>query len=203
MGYRNSLWITLCLIGLALVPCQAQEEHQASHPGPSWFVNLYHQHQDFFGKPFSFQGMESGLILDRHWYIGGYGSCFASRLTATVESNRLQVWIGQAGLLAGYLGKGGKKLYPGVQVSGGSFWMYYTEWAAGNVEGSATENSLQGRVITPSCFVAYDPCKWFNVRMGLSYPIYRFEAGHFERRELDHLSFTFGLVFRSVPNRRK
>jgi hypothetical protein len=32
------------------------------------FVTLYHQHHDFFGKAFSFQGIEGGVKLQRNLY---------------------------------------------------------------------------------------------------------------------------------------
>jgi len=97
-GIRIILVLLLVFASLLCICAQEQNDSLVTKTDVKPFVTLYHQHHDFFGKAFSFQGIEGGVIVQRNLYLGFYGAFFASNLKAEVNNEIQHVWIGQVGV---------------------------------------------------------------------------------------------------------
>ena len=160
------------------------------------FVTLYHQHHDFFGKAFSFQGIEGGVIIQRNLYLGVYGAFFASNLKTKVNNDIQYVWIGQGGVNAAYIIYPESRFHPGFQLNMGFFTLRYDADNFGLFQTEKAEFKLNGLVTSPQLFGELNITDWFKTRTGLSYNFYNYEDHpSVKSSNLNHLSFTFGLVF--------
>lgn len=164
------------------------------------FITLYHQHHDFFGKAFSFQGIEGGGLLNQRFYLGVYTSFFASNLNADINGFQRYVWIGQSGVLSGYLMKGERRINPGFQINTGYFAVRLDEERFGLFQLNRADESEEGWVVAPQLFGELGLKTWLKVRAGLSYNFYFPEnRSVFNQADLNGLSFTLGIVF--IPSR--
>ncbi|MDP2235588.1 MAG: hypothetical protein Q8J88_04045 [Bacteroidales bacterium] len=162
------------------------------------FVTLYHQPHDFFGKAFSFQGIEGGVIVQRSLYLGFYGAFFASNLKAEVDKDIQYVWIGQGGVNAAYVINGKNRFHPGCQLNIGIFTLRHDSANFGLFETSNASFRLNGLIVSPQIFGELIVAECFRIRTGLSYYLYSFKDNlNIEPSELNNFSFTFGLVFQS------
>lgn len=162
------------------------------------FITLYHQHHDFFGKAFSFQGIEGGVIFHRNLYLGAYAAFFVSNLKADINNITQYIWIGQGGFTSAYVIHQKRRLHPGFQLNAGYFSLRYDTEKFGLFETKNASSSLNGLVVSPQIFGEFTVTDWFTIRTGLSYNFYSYkDHSEVEASKLNHLSFTFGLVFRS------
>ncbi len=196
----NKIFLVLLLVfASALCIC-------AKEPGDSLitktklmpFVTLYHQHHDFFGKAFSFQGIEGGAIVQRSLYLGVYGAFFITNLKAEVNNDIQYVWIGQGGVNVAYVIHGKNRFHPGCQLNMGFFSLRHDADNFGFFESGNASFKLNGLIVSPQIFGELIVTEWFRIRTGLSYNFYSFKDHLIIKpSELNHLSFTFGLVFQS------
>jgi len=162
------------------------------------FFTLYHQHQDFFGKAFSFQGIEGGAIVQRNLYLGVYGAFFASNLKTEVNNKLQYVWIGQGGVNAAYIIYPENRFHPGCQLNVGIFTLRHDADNFGLFDTDNVSFQLNGLIVSPQIFVELIVAEWVKIRTGLSYNFYSFKDHlTINPSDLNHLSFTFGLVFNS------
>lgn len=159
------------------------------------YGNLYHQHHDFFDKAFSFQGLEVGLITNQNLLLGFYGSCFVTNLETKINNSLQFIWIGQGGLNVGYIFKTSKRVQPGIQLNSGVFSLRTDDNKFGLFKTNRTKFRLNGLVISPQIFGELKITNWFKIRTGLSYNFYSYkDHSVVNNSDLNHISFTFGLV---------
>jgi hypothetical protein len=162
------------------------------------FITLYHQHHDFFGKAFSFQGIEGGVIVHQNLYLGMYGAFFVTNLKAEVNNDIQYVWIGQGGVNVAYIIYEKSRFHPGCQLNMGFFSLRYDADNFGLFETGNASSKLNGLVVSPQIFSELTVTEWFKIRTGLSYNFYSYKDHSLVKTSnLNHLSFTFGLVFQS------
>jgi hypothetical protein len=162
------------------------------------FVTLYHQHHDFFGKAFSFQGIEGGVIVQRNLYLGVYGAFFVTNLKVEVNNDIQYVWIGQGGVNVAYVIHEKSRFHLGCQLNMGFFSLRYDADNFGLFETGNASVILNGLVVSPQIFGELTVTVWFKLRTGLSYNFYSYKDHSLVKTSnLNHLSFTFGLVFPS------
>jgi hypothetical protein len=160
------------------------------------FINLYHQHHDFFGKAFSFQGIEGGVIIQQDIYLGLYGAFFVSNLKSEVNNELQYVWIGQGGINAAYIIHPKSRFHPGCQINMGLFLLRKDADNFGLFETDKASFKLNGFVVSPQIFGELVVVDWFKIRTGLSYNFYSFKGDlMIKPSELNNVSFSFGLVF--------
>lgn len=158
------------------------------------FANLFHNHHDFFGKAFSFQGLEGGILINRSYFAGVYGSAFVSNLNATIGKQPAYIWIGQFGIMGGTMWHADKKVYPGCQLNLGYFTLRADENDFGILNG---DNAIRtgGLVLSPQAFAGFRLLKWLHIRTGLAYNLYvQRNPGNIQNTDLDNISFNFGFV---------
>lgn len=162
------------------------------------YVNLYHQHHDFFGEAFSFQGIEGGVVVQRNFYLGLYGAVFVSNLEAKINNDIQYVWIGQGGVNITYVANVENQFHPGCQLNIGYFSLRYDAENFGLFETSTASFKINGLVVSPQIFGELNVTNWFKIRTGLSYNIYSFKDNlMIKPAELNNISFTFGLLFQN------
>ncbi len=162
------------------------------------FVNLYHQHHDFFGEAFSFQGIEGGVVVRQNFYLGVYGAFFVSNLEAEINNDIQYVWIGQGGVNFTYVANVENRFHSGCQLNIGYFSLRYDAENFGLFETANASFKLNGLVVSPQIFCELNVTDWFKIRTGLSYNFYSFKDNlNIKPSELNNISFTFGLLFQS------
>jgi len=197
----NRIVLVLFLIFASLLRVFAQEPKDSllakSNVKP--FVTLYHQHHDFFGKAFSFQGIEGGIVVQRNLYLGAYGAFFASNLKTEINNEIQHVWIGQGGVNSAYIMNDKKRFHPGCQLNVGFFTLRYDADNFGLFETTNASFKVNGLIVSPQIFGELIVTEWFKIRTGLSYNYYSFkEQLRIKQSDLNHISFTFGLVFQNL-----
>jgi len=195
-GYRKILVLLLAVASAPRLCAQEPNDSLVTKTDVKPFVTLYHQHHDFFGKAFSFQGIEGGVIVQRNLYLGVYGSFFASNLKAEVNNETQYVWIGQGGVNAAFVIYAKNRFHPGCQLNMGMFTLRHDAENFGLFETDNASFKLNGLIVSPQIFGELIVAGWFKIRAGLSYNFYSFKDHlTINPSDLNHLSFTFGLVF--------
>jgi len=197
---NNKIILVLLLVFASTLCIYAQESKDSPKLkiNVKPFVTIYHQHHDFFGKAFSFQGVEGGVIVKRNLYLGVYGAFFVSNLKAEVNYKIQYVWIGQGGVNAAYMLYTNSRFHPGCQINAGIFTLRYDADNFGLFETDKASFKLNGLIVSPQIFGELIVAEWFKIRMGLSYNFYSFNDHlMIKQSDLNHVSFTFGLVFNS------
>jgi len=195
---NNRIILIFLLIFASILRIYAQESNDSLQIKTKVkpFVTLYHQHHDFFGKAFSFQGVEGGVIVKRNLYLGVYGAFFASNLKTEVNNELQYVWMGQGGVNAAYIIRDKSRFHPGCQLNMGFFTLRHDAHNFGLFETDKASFKLNGMIVSPQIFCELSVNEWFKIRTGLSYNFYSFnDHTMIKLSDLNHLSFTFGLVF--------
>lgn len=191
MNQSSKILILLFLLYNTVIQAQSLETENKLRP----YINLYHQHHDFFGEAFSFQGLEAGTHISAHLFGGLYASTFASNLQASVNNTMQYVWLGQCGILCGWLFTPQKKLHTGAQLNAGIFSMKTNGSDFGWSDINLLQNDLNGFTLSPQVFAGFTIAKWFELRAGLAYNFYLHNNQLYNCNDLNHLSFNFGFVF--------
>jgi len=196
---KNNIIITILLfvfLSAHIIFAQETNDSTTTTTNIAPFVTLYHQHHDFFGKAFSFQGLEGGVIIQDNIFIGLYGAFFVSNLNAEVNKEIKFIWMGQAGVEAAYIIYEQNRFHPGFQLNLGLFSLRNDDNDFGLFETEKASFKLSGIVVSPQIFGELIVTEWFKIRTGLSYNFYLFEDNSMiKSSELNYISFTFGLVF--------
>ena len=163
-------------------------------------INLYggfvHQHQDFFNKAFSFQGIEAGVILNHRLLLGGYGSTFVSNLAITLSNEPAFVNIAQAGLLIGTVKNNWKIIHTGWLLNVGYFSLKSdkSDFALFKPKNSSTK--INGLILSPQVYAEANITRWMRFRTGIAYSFYSFqEQSIITKTELQNISLNFGFIF--------
>jgi len=197
---NNRIILIFLLIFASVLRIYAQESNDSLQIKTKVkpFVTLYHQHHDFFGKAFSFQGVEGGVIVQRNLYLGVYGAFFVSNLKTEVNNELQYVWIGQGGINAAYIIRDKSRFHPGCQLYAGIFTLRHDAYNFGLFETGEASFKLNGLIVSTQVFGEWNVVEWFKIRTGLSYNFYSFNDHlSIQPSDLNHFSFTFGLVFQT------
>jgi hypothetical protein len=169
---------------------------EKSHTDIRIFGGLIHQHQNFFGKAFSFQGVETGIILNHNLIFGIYGSTFASNLGTEISNNPMYVLMSQFGLIGGIMQNDSKFFHAGFQVNIGYFSLQGDNFKMPLFNCSDHLISFNGPVLAPQVFAEMNATNWMRIRMGLAYNFYFFKNHpQVSRSDIEGISFNFGFVF--------
>ena len=197
-GIRIILVLLLIFATIQRIYSQESKDSLSAKTNIKPYVTLYHQHHDFFGKAFSFQGIEGGVIVQWNLYLGFYGAFFASNLKAEVNNVIQYAWIGQGGVNAAYVIHPEKRFHPGCQLNMGFFTLRYDADNFGLFETDNASFNLNGLIVSPQIFGELIVTEWFRIITGLSYNFYSYNDHlMIKPSDLNHISFTFGLVFQS------
>ena len=190
-------WLIILFLGINIsLQAQALVDSLRTQPEIAIFGTLYHQHHDFFAEAFSYQGIEAGVIVHRKLFLGAYGSFFASNLKFELNDTPTYGWMGQIGVNAGYVIYESKWVHPGCQLDAGRFTLRTDDHNFSIFETRKAAFSLNGYVLSPQVFGEFNLAQWCKIRTGLSYNFYYYkDHSTVQTADLNHLSFTFGIVF--------
>jgi hypothetical protein len=174
----------------------AHKKHDSIISDLKFYVALTHQHQDFFNKAFSFQGIETGLIINHKLFIGAYGSTFVSKLKAKLGNNPLYAFIAQGGFLVGAVYNDSKVLHAGWLLNMGYFSLKGDNFNFDIFKAQDIPIKVDGIILSPQIYAELNATKWMKLRTGLAYSFYSFENHSvITKSDLQNISFTFGFIF--------
>jgi hypothetical protein len=157
---------------------------------------LTHQHQDFFGKAFSFTGLECSGIINHHFLAGAYASSFLSTLNVEVAGNPLYLYLWQAGLSLGILTNDSTMIHAGVLVNAGAISAYGNPVDFSVIKGREQETEMTGLVLAPQGYGEINITGWFRTRVGLAYDVCIIDnQPRIKGTDLRNISINFGFVF--------
>jgi len=206
MGRNKFIFAFLCSVGLLTsIEIYAQDGHyEAIFGKPDTLIKkdiriyagFVHQHQNFFNKAFSFQGIETGIQNKKGLLLGIYGSTFVSNLKIEAEGNSMYIFISQAGLIASGIRKGYRKVHAGMLLNTGFFSLTVDE---SDFRPSKVENplhKLNGLVISPQILAEFNIANWFKLRTGFGYSFYQHhDQSIVSKEDLNNIFFSFGFIF--------
>jgi hypothetical protein len=164
---------------------------------PRVFLTLNHEHENFFGKAFSYQGISTGVILQNGWSMGLFLSTFASNLKVKIEDKPMFVNAWKNGFLVGKIFRPEKRFHPGLQLTAGNFNLGAADKKMNLFSISHAANRINGLVVSPEIYGEVDICQWFSVRTGLAWSYYNYPNDEvIQKSDLNNLSFDFGFIFK-------
>lgn len=163
---------------------------------PRFYGGLSHNHQDYYNQAFSLQGVEAGMILTDHLFLGIYGSAFVSNLKVEIENNPMYMLMNQAGFSGGYLRNSSKLFHTGLVLNAGYFSLAGDDAVMPLFRIAEHEISISGLVLSPQVFGELNVTRWMKFRTGLAYNFYSFENNiKVSGSDLDNISINFGFLF--------
>lgn len=161
-----------------------------------FYCGLTHQHQSFFDKPFSFTGIETGVILRNKMFLGAYGSSFLSNLEVENSNSKTYFSLAQGGLVSGVTYHSNKWFHPGALVNIGYFCL---TGSSSGFQFFDTQNptvTICGLVLTPQAFAGINVLKWMKLRLGFGYSFYTYNnQSVVSKSDLQHVSINFAFLF--------
>jgi hypothetical protein len=200
---RRLAGVVALILFLGPVAAQDMKYEYATDTKDTLFHNvrvyggLVHQHQDFFNKAFSFQGIEAGVIINHSLLAGAFGSLFVSNLDArTAVYPHLFVNIKQAGLFVGCVNHERRVFHTGWLLNMGYFTLDADEINFAVFDTQQVPIRTNGLVLSPQVFGEINITTWMKFRTGLSYNFYSFEEHPvIKRSDLNTIALTFGFIF--------
>jgi hypothetical protein len=163
----------------------------------SFYAALSHQHKDFFYKAFSYQGFETGVIINDKINTGLFVSTFASDLQVKIKSNPMFVTSWKTGITVGNTYSSEKMLHSGWLISAGYFSLKANNKQLDIFSAGKSIISLEGMILEPEVYSEINILKWFKFRAGLAYSFCSFEDHSVVNTDdLNNISVNFSfLVF--------
>lgn len=159
------------------------------------YGGLAHQHQDFFNRAFSFQGIEAGVLLNNSLLLGVFGSAFVSNLEVDIANNPTFLLINQAGITGGMVRNDSKLLHTGFLLSIGYFSLAGDSRKLQLFQASDHEITVSGLVLSPQVFAELNITGWLKFRSGLAYNSYSFDNNKMvAKSDLENFSLNFGFL---------
>jgi len=155
-----------------------------------------HQHHEFYHRAFSYQGIETGTMLNHTFLLGAYASTFASILQVTIENRPAYLQLWQAGLMGGIVTNDMDLLHEGFLVNVGYISIVADHSSYPLFKEKNTAISIGGLVLVPQAFAELNITEWMRARLGIGFDIYGFHnQSSIKRSDLQNISFNFGFLF--------
>lgn len=160
------------------------------------YAAFVHQHQNFFGKAFSFQAIEAGVMFPHGILLNASGAFFASNLHVDVHGEPAYVSMKQMTLGAGRVFMERKKVHPGLLLNGGYFSLRADKTDVPVFRKTDASLLLHGWTCAPQFFAEFNVVKWMKFRPGIAWNFYGFKNGSGIRKsDLQSGSANFAFVF--------
>lgn len=174
------------------------EPVNASGKNAKFYAGYNHQHQRFFEKAFSYQGIETGFIIDDKFLLGAYGSAFVSNLAVETDDQITNYLFSQAGMLIGFVHQKPKLIHPGILLTIGYVSINGDDSKMPIFNAPNQDIQTEGLAISPQLFAEIIALKWLKIRTGLGYNFYRInDQSDIKNSEIQDVAFTFGVFFGS------
>jgi len=160
------------------------------------YGGLLHQHQDFFNKAFSYQGIEAGAIINHQLTIGIFGACFASNLNIGINNHSTFINMKKAGLAVGQVYNDRKAIHAGWLINIGYFSLRGGDTNQKLFGHSTSDIKISGLSLLPEVYAELNIAKWMKFRTGIAYSFYNFEdQSVITSDDLQNVSVNFGFIF--------
>lgn len=170
-------------------------------------INIYggflHQHQDFFNKAFSYQGIETGIVLNHKLILGIFGGTFISNLNASVANNSLYLNVWKSGLVVGKVNNESKIVHTGWLLNIGYFSIVSDTANFSLFNPQHSSGKINGLILMPELYAELNITNWMKIRTGLAYSLYSFENQTLiKKTDLQNVSLNFGFIFGKFNNNK-
>jgi|GEM_PF-5670532 hypothetical protein len=149
------------------------------------YASLTHQHHDFYGKAFSYTGIEAGALFNRYFLLGLYGATFLSGLDVLVQNAPVRVWMRQAGLVTGASMNDSMIVHAGLLLNAGYV----------HISTDDPARHASGLVLDPQICGETNITGWMRFRMGIAYDLYALDRTGIEENDVRNFSINFALAF--------
>jgi hypothetical protein len=160
------------------------------------YGGFIHQHENFFSKAFSYQGIETGLFFKHQFNFGLNFSTFVSPLHTGRKDVLSEVLMSKFVLSGGIIFSEYRLIHPGILLNAGYFQMkgYLGESGLFNQESPSVH--LKGFIMAPQVYAEINALKWMKIRTGLDYNSYfKKESGIYSDVSLNGFSLSFSFLF--------
>lgn len=168
----------------------------AAGNNPRPYAAFVHQHQNFFGKAFSFQAIEAGVTFRSGMLVNATGAVFASNLRVDLQGEPMYVSIHQLTGGAGFVLQEWKKMHAGALLNGGFFSLRADKTDVSVFKKTDASLLVHGWTCAPQIFAEFNVLKWMKFRAGIAWNFYGFKNGYGIREsDLQNGSVNFTFVF--------
>ncbi len=162
----------------------------------SLYGGLLHQHQDFFNKAFSYQGVEAGTIINHQFTVSVFGATFATTLNAEIDNQPVYFSMMKAGFAVGQVYDEFNVLHTGWMVNAGYFSLSGNYNSQRLFDHDLMSIVVNGMLLSPEVYAELNVTSWIKFRTGLAWSFYNFENHPaIKRNDLQNLSVNFGFIF--------
>lgn len=200
--YKMRQIIILSLFLLLLSPAFSQEKTEplmtenTEYHTSTFYTSLVHQHQNFFQKPFSYQGIETGFSIHDKLNLGIYGASFISNLFIHRDDHPLYLFISQGGLFGGRVINTSSRFHIGGQLNIGLFSLAADPENFGLFKTKNKQIKIHGVILAQQFYGEINITGWLKLRTGVAYTFYTYEdQSKVSKKELQNTSVVFGFVF--------
>jgi len=160
------------------------------------YGGLIHQHQNFFLTPFSFTGVEAGVLLDRKIIVGAFGASFLSSLSVEISNVKTALSLTQGGLVFGAVHHFTGFLEAGLLLQTGILSVKGEPKVISKEGSNSGSFHIQGATVMPQMITGLCVAKYLKIRIGLGYSLYNFEGNSgISTKDLQNISLNFGFLF--------
>lgn len=202
--FKSVMFPLFCLLFTITVKLEAQEQIYKSVLGkndsiktkPGYYGGFVHQHQNFFDKAFSYQGLEFGVLLKNKFVTGIYAATFISDLNAEIEEKPMLIRMSQAGAMVGGIWKNHGILHVGWQLNTGYFSLNAESPEPNTDFSNNSDIFINGLVLSPQIYAELNITDWMKFRTGLACNFYFFaDEPTVEKSDIQNFSLNFGFIF--------
>jgi len=140
-----------------------------------FYAGFTHQHQNVYGKAFSLQGIEAGLIGRKGGFLALYGATFVSVLATEKAGTPLFIYLGQYGLLMGIRRGNPKRVHAGALLSTGCFSLVGSRASFELLHPRDLAVNCAGFVVSPQVYGQTSLTGCLQLRVGVGYSMYVFD----------------------------
>jgi hypothetical protein len=159
-------------------------------------ASFLHQHQDFFNKAFSYQGIEAGVIINNNLMLNANYLLFVSSLEVMGNNMPKFIHISKAGFSVGNIYSPHKLIHSGWLINLGYFSLTSDSVDCPIFEENDSRIKVSGLVFTPEVFAELNVLKWMKFRTGLGYSFYSFtEKEYLTQTKLQNFTINFAFIF--------
>lgn len=201
---KLKLLFLLCLTSAYSLQAETQNKsyeyitnpNQPSLNEVKFYERFFHQHQDFFNKAFSYQGLEARFNLNGKVIIGGFAGMFITPLSIEIDEKANFANAFKTGLTVGQFYHAEKIVHTGWTVNAGYSQIQTDETSFNTFDVPETASTYKSMLLSPELFTEAYITPWMKFKTGISFPFYNFEdQSVVQKDDLQSLSVNVGFTF--------
>lgn len=163
--------------------------------GSGFTAALTHQHQHFYGTPFSYTGIDICSAVHPQVMVGLYGTSFLSSLKIATGNGLPYLRMWQTGVVAGVSTDESNVVQTGLLLRTGYLSIEARSRESPVVYGTRPDIRTHGVVFQPQLFGAVILAPWMKFRAGIGYDLYTLkEHSWVKRPDITDPSVNFAFI---------